>query len=81
MVGLLGELFPLGIQNSSITVYGRLLQYDQPSGRIRYYSFYCWLLDEYDRLSLEKKNKLLKPNTLYKKSRVDYGLSYGYKRA
>ncbi|MEA4808960.1 hypothetical protein [Phocaeicola paurosaccharolyticus] len=49
---------PLGIQNSSITVYGRLLPgMTNLTGRIRYYSFYCWLLDEYDRLSLEKEKQ------------------------
>lgn len=50
---------PLGIQNSSITVYGRLLPgMTNLTGRIRYYSFYCWLLDEYDRLpsGIEKEN-------------------------
>lgn len=42
---------PLGIQNSSIIVYGRLLPgMTNLTGRIRYYSFYSWLLDEYDRL-------------------------------
>lgn len=47
---------PLGIQNSSITVYGRLLPgMTNLTGRIRYYSFYCWLLDEYDKLSTKKE--------------------------
>ncbi len=49
---------PLGIQNSSITVYGRLLPgMTNLTGRIRYYSFYCWLLDEYDKLNLKREKQ------------------------
>lgn len=49
---------PLGIQNSSITVYGRLLPgMTNLTGRIRYYSFYCWLLEEYDRLNLKREKE------------------------
>lgn len=49
---------PLGIQNSSITVYGRLLPgMTNLTGRIRYYSFYCWLLSEYDGLNLKKEKE------------------------
>lgn len=41
---------PIGIQNSSITVYGLLLPgLTNLTGRLRYYSFYCWLLYEYTK--------------------------------
>lgn len=40
----------MGIQNSSITVYGLLLPgMTNLTGRLRYYSFYCWLLYEYNK--------------------------------
>lgn len=56
---------PLGIQNSSITVYGRLLPgMTNLTGRIRYYSFYCWLLDEYDKLNLKREKQT--PQAQYK---------------
>jgi len=49
---------PLGIQNSSVTVYGRLLPgLTNLTERIRYYSFYCWLLKEYDNLDIESGKK------------------------
>ena len=42
---------PLGIQNSSVATYSVLLPgLTNLTGHIRYYSLYCWLLDEYDRL-------------------------------
>lgn len=42
---------PMGIQNSSIATYGCLLPgMTNLTGHIRYYSLYCWLLSEYDRL-------------------------------
>jgi len=50
---------PLGIQNSSITVYGRLLPgMTNLTLRLRYYGLYCWLINEYDKLpgNLEKKS-------------------------
>jgi len=47
---------PLGIQNSSFAVYSRLLSgMTNQTSRIRYYGFYCWLLNEYDKL--DKKYK------------------------
>lgn len=43
---------PLGIQNSSIATYNVLLPgITNLTGHIRYYSLYCWLLNEYDNLS------------------------------
>jgi hypothetical protein len=43
---------PLGIQNSSITTYGRLLPgMTNLTLRLRYYGLYMWLLNEYDRLA------------------------------
>ena len=39
---------PMGIQNNSITIYGLLLPgLTNLTGHIRYYSLYCWLIDEY----------------------------------
>jgi hypothetical protein len=49
---------PLGIQNSSISVYARLLPgMTNLTLRLRYYGFYCWLLYEYDKAAnpLEKR--------------------------
>ncbi|MBO6056642.1 MAG: hypothetical protein J6P64_00270 [Bacteroidales bacterium] len=41
---------PMGIQNCSITVYGLLLPgLTNLTGRLRYYSFYCWLLYEFEK--------------------------------
>lgn len=51
---------PLGIQNSSVSVYARLLPgMTNQTLRLRYYGFYCWLLNEYDKLPLEKEHKNL----------------------
>ena len=42
---------PLGVQNSSISVYGKLLPgMTNLTLRLRYYGMYLWLLDEYDNL-------------------------------
>ncbi|NVJ48361.1 MAG: hypothetical protein HWE07_14600 [Cytophagia bacterium] len=42
---------PLGVQNSSISVYAVLLPgMTNLTLRLRYYGFYLWLLDEYDKL-------------------------------
>lgn len=41
-------LDPLGLQNTSDASFSLLLPgLNNVTGRIRYYSFYCWLLDEY----------------------------------
>lgn len=41
---------PLGIQNCSVTLYSQLLPgLTNLTGHIRYYSFYCWILYEYDK--------------------------------
>jgi hypothetical protein len=43
-------LDPLGLQNTSDATYSMLLPgLNNVTGRIRYYSFYCWLLDEYSK--------------------------------
>lgn len=42
---------PMGIQNSSIATYGCLLPgLTNLTGHIRYYSLYCWLLNEYKEM-------------------------------
>lgn len=41
-------LDPLGLQNTSDSTFSLLLPgLNNVTGRIRYYSFYCWLLDQY----------------------------------
>lgn len=50
---------PMGIQNSSIATYGRLLPgMTNLTGHIRYYSLYCWLLYEYGRLRQNENENL-----------------------
>ena len=45
---------PLGVQNSSISVYATLLPgMTNLTLRLRYYGLYLWLLDEYDKLPTE----------------------------
>ena len=54
---------PLGFQSSSIATYGKLLPgLTNLTKRIRYYGFYCWLLDHY--WSDPSKWKGLGPNDL-----------------
>ena len=43
-------LDPLGLQNTSDATFSYLLPgLNNVTGRIRYYSFYCWLLDQYSK--------------------------------
>ena len=54
--GFKGGRDPMGIQNSSVATYGRLLPgMTNLTGHIRYYSLYCWLLNEYDKVETEGK--------------------------
>ncbi len=47
---------PLGVQNSSVALYSRLLPgMTNLTLRLRYYGFYMWLLSQYD--SLQKRDK------------------------
>ena len=49
--GFKGGRDPLGIQNSSIATYSKLLPgLTNLTMHIRYYSLYCWLLSEFDKL-------------------------------
>lgn len=49
--GFKGGRDPLGIENSSITVYEILLPgLSNLTGHVRYYSLYCWLIYKYDEL-------------------------------
>ncbi|MEX0980497.1 MAG: hypothetical protein WD577_11990 [Bacteroidales bacterium] len=51
---------PLGIQNSSITLYAALLPgLTNLTLRLRYYGLYCWLLKEYGKLDLDSEKKTL----------------------
>ena len=55
--GFKGGRDPMGIQNSSVATYSKLLPgLTNLTGHIRYYSIYCWLLDEYDQL--DKKGEV-----------------------
>ncbi len=45
-------LDPLGLQNTSDTTFSLLLPgLNNVTGRIRYYSFYCWVLDIYSKVN------------------------------
>jgi hypothetical protein len=49
-LGFIRGLDPLGLQNTSEATFTLLLPgLNNVTGRIRYYSFYCWLLDEYSK--------------------------------
>jgi hypothetical protein len=49
---------PLGVQNSSITTYSRLLPgMTNLTLRLRYYGLYMWLLNEYDIIALKESNQ------------------------
>ena len=51
---------PLGVQNSSIATYSRLLPgMTNVTLRVRYYGFYMWLLREYDALAKGEEEKTL----------------------
>ena len=57
--GFKGGRDPMGIQNSSVATYGRLLPgLTNLTGHIRYYSLYCWLLNEYDKLEIEEQTEI-----------------------
>lgn len=57
--GFKGGRDPMGIQNSSVATYGRLLPgMTNLTGHIRYYSLYCWLLKEYDKLETEEQTEI-----------------------
>ncbi len=54
-LSFIGGLDPLGLQNSSDATFSLMLPgLNNVTGRIRYYSFYCWLLDQF---SIVVKNK------------------------
>lgn len=57
--GFKGGRDPLGIQNSSIATYSKLIPgLTNLTSHIRYYSLYCWLLSEYDKFKEEKSTTL-----------------------
>ena len=57
--GFKGGRDPMGIQNSSVATYSRLLPgMTNLTGHIRYYSLYCWLLNEYDKLETEEQTDI-----------------------
>lgn len=63
--GFKGGRDPMGIQNSSVATYGKLLPgLTNLTGHIRYYSLYCWLLKEYDILEKENRTEVHQYNFL-----------------
>ena len=57
--GFKGGRDPMGIQNSSVATYGRLLPgLTNLTGHIRYYSLYCWLLSEFVNLVKSKQTDI-----------------------
>lgn len=57
--GFKGGRDPLGIQNSSIATYSKLLPgLTNLTRHIRYYSLYCWLLSEYDKFEFELRKSI-----------------------
>ena len=57
--GFKGGRDPLGIQNSSVATYGKLLPgLTNLTGHIRYYSLYCWILSEYENMGMEKQKNV-----------------------
>lgn len=52
-------LDPLGLSNTSDATFSMLLPgLNNVTGRIRYYSFYCWLLSQYEALEVKKEQRL-----------------------
>jgi hypothetical protein len=50
---------PMGIQNSSVVTYAELLPgLTNLTAHIRYYSIYCWILNEYDNLEKTNRTKI-----------------------
>jgi hypothetical protein len=51
-------LDPLGLSNTSDATFSMLLPgLNNVTGRIRYYSFYCWLLSQYEALEMKKEQR------------------------
>ena len=51
-------LDPLGLSNTSDATFSMLLPgLNNVTGRIRYYSFYCWLLSQYEALEAKKDQR------------------------
>lgn len=51
-------LDPLGLSNTSDATFSMLLPgLNNVTGRIRYYSFYCWLLSQYEALELKNEQR------------------------
>ena len=50
-ISIVRGLDPLGLQNSSVRTYALLLPgLNNVTGKLRYYSFYAWLLHQYFEL-------------------------------
>jgi len=52
--GFINGRDPLGIQNSSVSIYSVLLPgLNNVTHRLRYYGFYCWLIDSINQRRVE----------------------------
>lgn len=64
--GLANGRDPLGIQNSSVATYVKLLPgITNVTSHIRYYGFYCWLLEQYISNKEIKNNNSLKEQLFF----------------
>ncbi len=64
--GLANGRDPLGIQNSSVATYVKLLPgITNVTSHIRYYGFYCWLLEQYISNKEIKNNNSLQEQLLF----------------
>lgn len=76
--GFKGGRDPMGIQNSSVATYGRLLPgMTNLTGHIRYYSIYCWLLSEYDRMEKDGSTSLHQYNFIRRAELAIAFIMYG----
>jgi len=65
---------PMGVQNSSIATYSVLLPgMTNLTGHIRYYSIYCWLLNEFDKLDKHGEAELHQYNFI---RRAEYIIAF-----
>jgi hypothetical protein len=88
-VGEAGGRDPLGIQNSSVVIYTKLIQgVTNVTNRIRYNGFYCWLMDSIlkddrlkhktdleDQIKYIRRGELLLAFLMVKKFPLEAGVS------
>lgn len=77
-----GGLDHLGVQAPCIQIYGQLLPgITNVTDRARYYSFYCWLLNEFDKKGWRQKEAVIanlrKADCLFSLIAIRHGLLHG----